>query len=171
MNNEPLIPSRSLIAVGGDLLQACDAALLELEIKKRLRNLWRRQCPSPAKKQCPTCSTVLRNLARTYCSKRCVCAAMTQRIMSPEYYQQRAEQQQQQRVLTQCKICHKEMGWRVPGSVQFCSRECVGKDPDIRASKSAKRKKLWADPEYRQKMAEYAIARNADPTNGFGKHH
>lgn len=163
MKDELLTPSRSLIAVGGDLLQACDAALLELEIKKRLRNLWRRQCPSPAKKQCPTCGTALRNPARTYCSKRCVCAAMTQRIISPEYAAKRERERQAQRIELHCKTCHKSLGLRAPGSVQFCSRECVGKDPDIRASKSAKRKKLWADPEYRQKMTECAIARNADP--------
>ena len=149
-----------------------EQALLEMLLRKRLKQL-RVQHQPPVKKRCPTCSTVLRNPARTYCSKRCVCAAMTQRIMSPEYAaeRERERERQKQRVLIQCKICHKEMGWRVPGSVQFCSRECVGKDPDIRASKSAKRKKLWADPEYRQRMTECAIARNADLANGFVENH
>ena len=150
-------------------------SLIELEVKRRLKKIQRQIHKNQPKQSCPICQQVLKHPQRTFCSKGCVCVHMTRLAMSPEYYQQRAEQRaeqrQQRRVLTQCKICHQEMGWRVPGSVTYCSRSCVGNDPDIRASKSAKRKKLWADPEYRHKMTEYAIARNADPTNGFGKHH
>ena len=85
--------------------------------------------------------------------------------------QQQAEQRQKRLVTIHCKTCGKDMGRRKPGSVTYCSRECVGKDPDIRQSKSNKRKALWADPAYRARMVTYAKERNADPNNRFGYHH
>lgn len=122
-------------------------------------------------KRCPICKKVLRNPQRTFCSKECVCAQMTQLASSRDYYAERARKRQARFVRIHCKTCGKDLGLRAPGSVTYCSRECVGKDPAIRQSKSAKRRLKWQDPEYRQQRSEEAKARNADPTNGFGKNH
>lgn len=122
-------------------------------------------------KRCASCQKVLRNPQRTFCSKECVCAQITQLASSPEYCAERARKRQAQLVRIHCKICGKDLGLRAPGSVTYCSRECVGRDPAIRQSKSEKRRQLWQDPEYRQQRSEEARARNADPTNRFGKNH
>lgn len=143
-------------------------SLIELEVKRRLGLIRRQIHKAQPKKSCPICQQVLKHPQRTFCSKTCVCVHMTRLAMSPEYEQQRAKQRQQRRVLTQCKICNKEMGWRVPGSVTYCSRECVGKDPAIQQSKAAKRRQLWQQTAYRQQRVAEAVARNADPDNGFG---
>ena len=123
-------------------------------------------------KRCQICNTLLRNPKSTFCSKGCICFFMTCLSSSPEYYAKRAEQRQKRLVETFCKICHRSLGLRKPSSrVRYCSRECVGADPDICRSKAEKRKALWQNPTYRQLMSDYAIARNADPSNGFGKNH
>lgn len=122
-------------------------------------------------KRCSSCQKVLRNPQRTFCSKKCICAHMTQLARSPEYCAERARKRQARLVTIYCKTCGKDLGLRVPGSVTYCSRECVGRDPAIRQSKSEKRQLKWQDPLYRQQRSEEAKARNADPTNGFGKNH
>lgn len=145
-----------------------ERALLEMLLRKRLKQL-RMQNHQPAKKQCPICQKMLRNSQRTFCSNECVCKYMTLLASSPDYYAKREQRQQARLVEIHCKICHKNLGLRKPGSVTYCSRECVGRDSDIRASKAAKRRQLWADPEYRQQRSKEALTRNADPGNGFGK--
>ena len=122
-------------------------------------------------KRCSSCKKVLRNPQRNFCSKECVCAHMTQLASSPDYCAERARKRQARLVTIYCKTCGKDLGLKVPDSVTYCSRTCAGNDPDIRASKSAKRQQLWKDPVYRQQRSEEAKARNADPTNGFGKNH
>ena len=96
---------------------------------------------------------------------------MTQLASSPDYCAERARKRQARLVRIHCKTCGKDLGLKIPGSVTYCSRKCVGKDPTIRQSKSEKRQLKWQDPEYRQQRSEEAKARNADPTNGFGKKH
>ena len=94
---------------------------------------------------------------------------MTQLAMSPEYYAQRAAERRARWVTIHCKTCGQDMGRRRPGSVTYCGRECVGKDPAIRAQKAAKRAQLWQDPAYRQAMSDRAKVQVADPNSRFGK--
>lgn len=141
-------------------------ALITLELRRRLAKSRRGQ-PRP-KKRCLICDRVLKNPARTFCSKGCVCAHMTRLAMTPAYYAERAEWRQQQLVIIHCKTCGKDMGQRKPGSVTYCSRSCVGKDPAIRESKSEKRKALWQNPVYRADRAAQAKRQVADPNSRFG---
>jgi endogenous inhibitor of DNA gyrase (YacG/DUF329 family) len=143
-------------------------ALIELEVRRRFAFIKRRIHKAPPKKTCPMCGVVLQNQQRTFCSKKCVCRYMSAQLARPESYQQRAERRQNRLVTIHCKTCGRDMGRRKPGSVTYCSRECVGKDPDIRRSKSEQRRLKWQDPAYRKQMADRARARNADPNNRFG---
>ena len=120
-------------------------------------------------KRCQICNTLLRNPKSTFCSKGCVCTYMTRLAMSPEYYAQRAAERQQRLVTIYCKTCGKDIGLRVPGSVTYCSRECVGRDDSVKKSKSNARKLKWQDPAYRQAMSERARVQVADPNSRFGK--
>ena len=121
-------------------------------------------------KRCQICNTLLRNPKSTFCSKGCVCTYMTKLASSPSYYAERAAQRQKRLVETFCKICHRSLGLRKPGrKVTYCSRRCVGRDPDISRSKSEKRFLKWQDPAYRQAMSERARVQVADPNSRFGK--
>jgi endogenous inhibitor of DNA gyrase (YacG/DUF329 family) len=144
-------------------------SLIELEVRRRFELIKRRINKAQPKKTCPICGIVLQNPQRTFCSKKCVCGYMSTRIASPEYYAQRAAQRQKRLVTIHCKTCGKDIGRRKPGSISYCSRACVGRDDSIRASKSAKRAKLWQDPAYRQAMLDRARVQVADPTSRFGK--
>ena len=148
------------------LEQEYTRGLINLAVRERLAQLKRKR--KRPKKRCRICDRVLKNQTRTFCSKGCICAHMTQLAMSPEYYAQRAEQRQKQLVTIFCKICGKDMGRRKPGGINFCSRECVGRDPAIRAQKAAKRAKLWQDQSYRQAMSDRARVQVADPNSRFG---
>ena len=144
-------------------------SLIELEIRRRFELIKRRINKAQPKKTCPICGIVLQNQQRTFCSKKCVCRYMSAQLARPESYQQRAEQRQKRLVTIHCKTCHKDMGRRKPGSVTYCGRRCVGRDPDISRSKSEKRFLKWQDPAYRQAMSERARVQVADPTSRFGK--
>jgi len=144
-------------------------SLIELEVRRRFASIKRRIHQAPPQKTCPMCGIVLQNPQRTFCSKKCVCAHMTQLARSALYFAERAAERRAREVTLHCKTCGQDMGRRRPGSVTYCSRECVGADPDIRQSKSAKRKALWQDPAYRAERAARARVQVADPNSRFGQ--
>ena len=144
-------------------------SLIELEVRRRFALIKRRIHKAQPKKTCPICGIVLKNQNRTFCSKKCVCFHMTKLSQKPEYYAQREEERQKRLVTIHCKTCGQDMGRRKPGSVTYCSRECVGRDDAIKKSKSNARKLKWQDPAYRQAMSDRARVQVADPNSRFGQ--
>jgi len=140
------------------------SSLIERAVRSRLAKLQERSQERP-NRQCPVCQTRLWGRKnRKFCSRRCLCAHMS------GVAAERAAQRRKQPVTLYCKTSGKDMGLRMPGrKVTYCSRRCVGRDPDISRSKSEKRFLKWQDPAYRQAMSERARVQVADPNSRFGK--